>query len=179
MKAIRVLVAGAAAIAASAALVLPAGAASRVVGHVSVTVPAQNGARLWHATYHSGTRLDLTTVMTAAGPKPSIGNVVFRMTQTKKGQPGYTHWVDISVAAPKSSPLVRGLYQNATRFGEDNTARLDFDWDGRGCNAVSGLFRVTKIQYGAYGHISSLHLEFRAMCDATRVVGRFVFDERH
>ena len=101
MKAIRVLVAGAAAIAASAALVLPAGAASRVVGHVSVTVPAQNGARLWHATYHSGTRLDLTTVMTAAGPKPSIGNVVFRMTQTKKGQPGYTHWVDISVAAPK------------------------------------------------------------------------------
>ena len=72
-------------------------------------------------------------------------------------------------------PLAVGEYLTATRasFADEGTAGLDFVMNGRGCNTVTGSFRITAIEFDCINsesgseltHLKRLEVEFENHCE--------------
>jgi hypothetical protein len=79
--------------------------------------------------------------------------------------PTFTHFWDLSFAAPGDQPLTVGLYTGAARFPEGGQPGLDVYGDGRGCNGLTGSFQVKQVVYGAGEEIVSFWATFEQHCE--------------
>lgn len=70
-------------------------------------------------------------------------------------------------AAPEGERLREGEYVNAQRWPFQTAPRpgMDVSGNGRGCNELSGRFRVKRIVEGAGGAISSLWIVYEQHCE--------------
>lgn len=76
-------------------------------------------------------------------------------------------WWYVDASAPLDVPLVAGtLYEGATRnsFADPNDPGLEVHGDGRGCNTLTGKFKVHEIVYGAGTDIDQLAIDFVQHC---------------
>ena len=82
---------------------------------------------------------------------------------------GYGSNADLHLRAPSGQPLVAGPYENATRFqsGDPSLPQLDFGYNHRGCNIITGRFDVLEATYGPYNYIQKFHATFEQHCEGS------------
>jgi hypothetical protein len=75
----------------------------------------------------------------------------------------------LHLRAPSGQLLVPGAYENATRFqvGDPSLPQLDFSYDHRGCNIITGRFDVLESTYGPYNYIQKFHATFEQHCEGS------------
>lgn len=76
-------------------------------------------------------------------------------------------WWTLSLAAPGNAQIQPGIYEQAARFPFQAADKpgLDFSGNGRGCNSLTGKFKVSKVTYEADGTLSSLSATFEQHCE--------------
>lgn len=69
-------------------------------------------------------------------------------------------------------------YSHAQRYamGEPGTPGLEISGDSRGCNAISGSFQVSKIEYRPDGTISRFMATFEQLCDDAKAAANGSID---
>jgi hypothetical protein len=74
---------------------------------------------------------------------------------------------DLELAAPGGALLVPGNYPNATRAATHapNVPGLDFDYNGSGCNTLTGSFAVLDATYDASGNVLTFAADFEQSCE--------------
>jgi len=80
---------------------------------------------------------------------------------------------DADFEAPASDILAPGLYRHAARYPfNDDAPGLDFTGNGRGCNEITGSFRVLRARFGPGGALRSFAVRFTQRCDGGKGVLR-------
>jgi thrombospondin type 3 repeat protein len=79
---------------------------------------------------------------------------------------GQTWWT-LDFAAPGTEALQPGMYEGATRypFNSPTVPGLDVGGSGRGCNQLTGRFRILEIVFGASGMLESFAADFEQHCE--------------
>lgn len=77
-----------------------------------------------------------------------------------------TSWT-LNLAAPRNAQIQPGIYEPAVRFPFQPADKpgLDFSGNGRGCNTLTGKFKVSEISYGTDGTLTSLSATFEQHCE--------------
>jgi hypothetical protein len=85
---------------------------------------------------------------------------------TQFGGPS-SFWWYLELAAPKGGRLVPGRYEAARRFPfqPDTQPGLSFSGSGRGCNILTGWFRIYEIEIGPGGIVERLEATFEQNCE--------------
>ena len=80
---------------------------------------------------------------------------------------GGPHWWFLNFAGPENTPLVPGVYENATRwpFHSPTGPGLDISGEGRGCNTLTGRFEVLEAVYGTTGEVERFAATFEQHCE--------------
>lgn len=76
-------------------------------------------------------------------------------------------WWTLNLAAPGNARIQPGVYEQAARFPFQPADKpgLDFSGNGRGCNTLTGKFKVNAVTYEADGTLSSLSATFEQHCE--------------
>ncbi|HHC72135.1 MAG TPA: hypothetical protein ENK54_04495 [Thiotrichales bacterium] len=76
-------------------------------------------------------------------------------------------WWNLDFAAPFDEPLVPGVYPGAMRFPFQDPDRpgLDVHGNGRGCNTLTGRFRIHQVEYGTGDEIIRFAATFEQHCE--------------
>src|SRR5207248_1587596 len=77
-------------------------------------------------------------------------------------QGNFTHWWNVTLAAPPGEPLAPGHYDGAVRafFRPAGTPGLDVYGDGRGCSQLSGSFDVPQVSFTPGGDLQTFDATF-------------------
>lgn len=94
---------------------------------------------------------------------PTVQNVA----RVRFATPTFSHWWDLTVAAPDNAPLLPGAYEGAQRapFRAAGHPGLEFSGDGRGCNTLTGRFDVLEIVRDATGAVTQLAVNWEQHCE--------------
>lgn len=80
---------------------------------------------------------------------------------------------DADFEAPADDILAPGLYRHAARYPfNDDAPGLAFSGNGRGCNEITGSFRVLRARFGPGGALRSFAVRFTQRCDGGKGVLR-------
>jgi hypothetical protein len=76
-------------------------------------------------------------------------------------------WWNLELGAPGNEQLKPGLYEGAERFAFRSAGKpgLDFSGDGRGCNTITGKFRINEVSYDSSGVVTTLSATFEQHCE--------------
>ncbi|MBD1902739.1 hypothetical protein NDI44_11595 [Trichocoleus sp. DQ-A3] len=76
-------------------------------------------------------------------------------------------WWNLDFMAPEGETLVLGTYEGATRypFNLPNEPGLSVSGDGRGCNTLTGSFKVLELAYGTGGEVERFDADFEQSCE--------------
>jgi hypothetical protein len=88
-------------------------------------------------------------------------------------------WWSMDLVAPAGKQLAVGTYQNANRAPFNGTGPgLDVSGNGRGCNTLTGSFRIADVAFGPHGYVERLDATFEQHCEggAAALRGRVVID---
>jgi hypothetical protein len=118
-------------------------------------------------------------LQSAATANPDYMEIIFHVG---KGSKAGDFW-DLTLGANKlNKSLVAGNYPTATRapFALDNTAGLDFDLNGSGCNTVTGRFTISAITFDCapdsvgtlQQHLKQLIMNFEQHCEGAKAAIR-------
>ena len=119
--------------------------------------------------------VNLFHLQSAATASPDYMEMIFHVG---KGTKAGDFW-DLTLGTNKlNKSLVPGSYATATRapFALDNTAGLDFDLNGSGCNTVTGRFTISAITFDCVldssgtpqQHLKQLIMNFEQHCEGAR-----------
>jgi hypothetical protein len=75
----------------------------------------------------------------------------------------------IDVSGPNGVPPAAGVYENATRSGDDGHPRLSVSGDGIGCNESTGRFVVQEADYDETGRPLAFSMEFEQRCEGSDI----------
>ena len=77
-----------------------------------------------------------------------------------------TRWT-LDLAAPGSVRIEPGVYEQASRFPFQPADKpgLNFSGNGRGCNTLTGKFKVSEVSYDTEGTLTSLSATFEQHCE--------------
>jgi hypothetical protein len=114
-------------------------------------------------------------LQSAATANPDYMEIIFHVG---KGTKAGDFW-DLTLGTNKlNKSLVPGNYPTATRaaFALDNTAGLDFDLNGSGCNTITGRFTISAIAFDCKAdslgtpqpHLKQLLVAFEQHCEGVR-----------
>jgi len=78
---------------------------------------------------------------------------------------GAGHFWSLDFAPIRGQALQPGNYVGATRFPSPNQPGLSVDGDGRGCNTLTGGFRIKQISFGAGTAVNSFWATFEQHCE--------------
>jgi hypothetical protein len=120
-----------------------------------------------------------TSLMLNSDPDDWLGGGIFRFFPSTSGSftaegignvvsisfitPDDSHWWDLTFKTPDGSPLAVGAYPVATE--DPYSPNLDVGGDGRGCNILTGNFRIKEIRYGPASSIMSFWATFELHCE--------------
>ncbi len=81
--------------------------------------------------------------------------------------PDWSEWWYLDFAAPDAAELTPGVYTGAMRFPFQDPGRpgLSVTGDGRGCNTLTGRFRVYEVQFGAGDAVDRFAASFEQHCE--------------
>ncbi len=76
-------------------------------------------------------------------------------------------WWTLNLAAPGNAQIQPGVYEQAARFPFQPADKpgLDFSGNGRGCNTLTGKFKVSEVSYDTDGILTSLSATFEQHCE--------------
>ncbi|PYQ19145.1 MAG: hypothetical protein DMF79_13320 [Acidobacteria bacterium] len=76
-------------------------------------------------------------------------------------------WWDLTFVPPSGTTLTPGLYEGATRwpFQSPTAPGMDVSGDGRGCNNLTGRFRVLEAEYAPSGHVVRFAVDYEQHCE--------------
>lgn len=77
------------------------------------------------------------------------------------------NWWTLDFAAPADSALTPGTYPDATRypFNSPTSPGMSMYGDGRGCNTLTGWFKVREYELDGSGNVSKLAIDFIQHCE--------------
>ena len=76
-------------------------------------------------------------------------------------------WWTLDLAAPGKTQIKPGVYEQTARFPFQPADKpgLNFSGNGRGCNTLTGKFKVSEVSYDPNGTLTSLSATFEQHCE--------------
>lgn len=76
-------------------------------------------------------------------------------------------WWTLDLAAPGKAQIQPGVYEQAARFPFQPVDKpgLSLSGNGRGCNTLTGKFKVSEVSYAPDGTLTSLNATFEQHCE--------------
>jgi hypothetical protein len=150
------------------------GALPGELGLGSLSLFSQRGDYIGQGETHVWTRTEsLIQIDVQAGPL-STRHVAFRVIA-----PDGNRW-GLNFAAPVGQVLQPGDYVGATRwpFQASSVPGLDVSGFSRGCNALTGRFRIYQIHFDSGGNVDQFAADFEQHCEggAAALFGAFRFN---
>jgi len=79
--------------------------------------------------------------------------------------PSTSFWWDLDFSATGGIPIEVGTYLNATRFPFTSFTGMAVGGNGRGCNELTGRFKVLEVVYDVNGNVQRFAVDFEQHCE--------------